>query len=80
MSSINDRLSQSGRGGNPPSARCLNKWKAAQYLGISASLLETTYRYLGFKIGNSLLYDIEDLDKFVEETKRKDLKRIKNEV
>lgn len=52
-----------------PPARCLSKEEAARYLGIGVTLLES----LGvpvIKIGRRAVYDVVDLDAWLEEYKR----------
>ncbi|MET0117595.1 MAG: hypothetical protein ABW090_09235 [Sedimenticola sp.] len=51
-----------------PSARCLSKQQAAQYLGIGVTLL-TQIGPLPIKLGRRCLYDVVDLDAWLDDYK-----------
>ncbi|OOZ34318.1 helix-turn-helix transcriptional regulator [Solemya velesiana gill symbiont] len=52
-----------------PATRCLSKLQAAQYLGIGVTLL-TEIGPLPIKLGRRCLYDVVDLDAWLDEYKR----------
>ena len=53
-----------------PSIRCLSKEEAASYLGIGVTLL-TEFDIPAVKFGRRLVYDVVDLDLWLEEYKQR---------
>ena len=58
-----------------PSVRCLSKEEAACYLGIGVTLL-TELDIPAVKFGRRLVYDVIDLDLWLEEYKQRERRRV----
>ena len=61
-----------------PPVRCLSKEEAASYLGIGVTLL-TELDIPAVKFGRRLVYDVVDLDLWLEEYKRSERGRVGKE-
>ena len=53
-----------------PSARCLSKQQAAQYLGIGVTLF-TEFGVPSIKLGRRIVYDVLDLDRWLDQYKHR---------